>query len=135
MIKYISALRRLIILILVLSITAVLLYSTAHVVYSTFINLINIPFVEFSSDSIVSIFGSLLIILIGVELLETVKIFLKDDVVHVEIVILVAIIAIARKVITWDYSKYSFEQLIGLAVMLLALSAGYYLIKKSDASK
>jgi uncharacterized membrane protein (DUF373 family) len=44
-------------------------------------------------------------IIIGVELLETIKGFLKDNILHVELVILVAIIAISRKVIVWGYQK------------------------------
>ena len=45
------------------------------------------------------IFGFFLMILIGIELIETMKVYLTQDTVHVEIVFLVAIIAITRKVI------------------------------------
>jgi uncharacterized membrane protein (DUF373 family) len=78
--------------------------------------------------------GSILIVLIGIELLDTIKIYLKDDVVHVEIVILVAIIALARKIIVMDLDKYSYGMLIGMGVMLVALSLGYYLIKHADCT-
>jgi uncharacterized membrane protein (DUF373 family) len=43
--------------------------------------------------------------LIGIELLETIKAYLLEKVVHVEIVIEVALIAIARKVI--NNKKYT----------------------------
>lgn len=77
------------------------------------------------------LFSLFLIILIGLELLETIKVYLKEDLLKVELVILVAIIAIARKVIIWDFDKYSYLELIGLATMILALSAGYFLLKKA----
>lgn len=69
--------------------------------------------------------------IIGLELLETIKAYLKQDIVHVEFIILVAIFAIARKVIVWDFDKYSNEQLISLAIMIFELGATYYLIKKA----
>jgi len=76
--------------------------------------------------------GSILIVLIGIELLDTIKIYLKDDVVHVEIVILVAIIALARKIIVMDFDKYSAWSLMGLATLVISLALGYYLIKHAD---
>jgi len=74
----------------------------------------------------------LLVLLIGLELLETIKAYLKEDIVHVEFIILVAIIAIARKVIVWDFNKYSFEELLSLAAMIVGLGITYFLIKKAD---
>ena len=70
--------------------------------------------------------------MIGLELLETVKTYLKEDIVHVEIIILVAIIAIARKVIVWDFNKYQVYELLSLAAMIVGLGITYYLIKKAD---
>jgi uncharacterized membrane protein (DUF373 family) len=46
-----------------------------------------------------SIFGLFLLILIGIELIETIKVYLLDDSIRVEIVFLVAMIGIARHVI------------------------------------
>jgi uncharacterized membrane protein (DUF373 family) len=72
------------------------------------------------------------VILIGIELLEAVKAFLKEDIVHVEIVVLVAIIAIARKVIVWDFKGSTAMDMIGLAIMVFALSISFFLIKTTD---
>jgi len=58
---------------------------------------------------------------------------LNEDIVHVEYIILVAIIAIARKVIVWDFDKYSTENLISLAIMIFALEVTYFLIKKGNS--
>ena len=51
---------------------------------------------------LLEIFGFFFMILIGIELIETMKVYLTQDTVHVEIVFLVAIIAITRKVIILD---------------------------------
>jgi len=121
-----------IIWILIIMMALVLLISIVQLGYSVFIYLTDEPFHILDEKMMMGLLGSILIVLIGIELLDTIKIYLKDDVVHVEIVILVAIIALARKIIVMDLDKYSYGMLIGMGVMLVALSVGYYLIKYAD---
>ncbi|MFA7136156.1 MAG: phosphate-starvation-inducible PsiE family protein [Bacteroidales bacterium] len=64
------------------------------------------------ANGLLDLFSLFLVLLIGLELLETVKAYFKEDIVHVEYIILVAIIALARKVIVWDFDKYSNEELL-----------------------
>jgi uncharacterized membrane protein (DUF373 family) len=78
-----------------------------------------------------TIFGFFLLILIGIELLETIKVYLLDDSIRVEIVFLVAMIGIARHVIDLDYKKADALGLLGMAAIILALTIGYYYLKKS----
>jgi len=90
------------------------------------------PMFIIDATGLMDLFSLFLVLLIGLELLETVKAYLKDDIVHVEFIILVAIIAIARKVIVWDFSKYDTQELIGLAIMITALGVTYFLIKRAN---
>ncbi|MBN1831416.1 MAG: phosphate-starvation-inducible PsiE family protein, partial [Deltaproteobacteria bacterium] len=48
---------------------------------------------------------------------------------HYEVVLSVAIIAIARKVIILDINEVSSGSLIGIASIIVALTAGYFLMK------
>jgi uncharacterized membrane protein (DUF373 family) len=86
-------------------------------------------------DQLLEIFGLFLLVLIGIELLDTMKAYLVEKVVHVEIVFAVALIAVARKVIVLDVAKYPSLTLIAIGVIILALSIGYYLIKRIDRTK
>ena len=70
-------------------------------------------------------------VLIGVELIEVVKDYLTENTLHVEIVFLVAMIAVARKVIVLDYKSTSPQTLYGTAAIIVALCGGFYLLKKS----
>ena len=84
------------------------------------------------NQEILQVFGYFLLILIGIELLETIKVYE----IHVEIIILVAIIAVARKIILLDPFAEGGEVLnsssmIALGVVIIALSASYYLIRKT----
>jgi uncharacterized membrane protein (DUF373 family) len=82
-------------------------------------------------DNMMNVFGVFLLVLIGIELLDTIKVYFKEHVIHVEVVLLVAIIAVARKVIVMDFEKYSGVEILGIAGITLALAAGYFLIKKT----
>jgi len=81
-------------------------------------------------DNLLAIFGLFLLILIGVELLETMKIYLRDDTVHIEVIILVAIIAIARKAVVLDLEKVDAITIMSLGILVIALATGYFIIKK-----
>ena len=76
-------------------------------------------------------FPFLFMILIGLELIETIKIYLSEEIIPVEIIFLVAIIAITRKVIILDFKKLDPLTLIGTAAIILSLSVGYYAVKKA----
>jgi len=54
--------------------------------------------------------------------------------VHVEVVFTVAMIAIARKVIILDIKEVSSLTLIGIGVIIVALSAGYYILTRKRSS-
>lgn len=82
------------------------------------------------NHEILSVLGLFLLVLIGLELLETIRSYVKDHRVHVEVIMLVAIIAVARKIILLD-SEEDTVVLFGIGFVILALSGGYYLIKKS----
>jgi len=87
------------------------------------------------SRELIAVLGAFLLVLIGVELLDTIKAYFRENAIHVEIVVLLAIIAIARKVILLDPTgmtpfEFGFE-LMGIGVIVVGLGAGYYLIKKA----
>jgi len=77
------------------------------------------------------IFGFFLMILIAIELLETIRAYVRDRIVHVEVVLTVALIAIARKVIILDFDKLTGLTLIGIGVIILSTAGAYYLLRRS----
>ena len=84
-----------------------------------------------SEEQMMSLLGLFLSVLIGLELIETVEVYFRDHSVHVEIVVLVAIIALARKVILLDLSTYTSLTLAALAFLLLALGVVYFLVRRA----
>ena len=63
--------------------------------------------------------------------METVKMYLTEPVIHVEVVFLVAMIAVGRHIIEIDYAHVQPLTLFGTAALVVALAAGYYMLKRS----
>ncbi len=78
------------------------------------------------------VFGFIFIVLIGFELLESIEMYFKKNVIHAEVVLLIAVIAVARKVVLLDLEKHDPITIIGLSLIILSLGACYSLIKRSN---
>ena len=85
----------------------------------------------FFEITLIEIFGFFLNILIALELLENITVYLKKHVVQLELVLTTALIAVARKIIIFDPSKYKQFDIIGLGVATLCLAGGYWLVRYS----
>ncbi|HPR60520.1 MAG TPA: phosphate-starvation-inducible PsiE family protein, partial [Prolixibacteraceae bacterium] len=99
--------------------------------YYLVINILESNYLLINLDRLMDLFGIFLLVLIGIELLDTIKVYLKESVVHVEVVVLVAIIALARKVVVLKIEELSGELTIGIGVLIIALALAYYLIKRA----
>lgn len=95
-------------------------------------DILNPPFFLLSIEELLEIFGLFMLVIIGIELLETImKTYITQDQPHYEVVLSVAIIAIARKVIILDVKELDALILIGIAAITIALTLGYFLMKRS----
>jgi uncharacterized membrane protein (DUF373 family) len=128
-------LERMLLAILTGMMALVLVLATAELGYVLVIDIFRPPLFILEIDELLEIFGLFLLVLIGIELLDTMKAYMVEKVVHVEIVFAVALIAVARKVIVLDVGKYPGLTLIAIGVIIIALSVGYYLIKRIDRTK
>jgi len=81
-------------------------------------------------NDILATFGAFIAVLIAIEILVNILLYLRDDVIHVKIVMATALMAIARKVIILDYDTMTPMYLFATAAVVLAMSAGYYLVVK-----
>ena len=135
MIEIVNKFEKIIYAVLMILLIVVLLASIVFLVNDLYDKLlVHTPYI-LTSDEMISILGAFLLVLIGVELLDTIKAYFIENTIHVEIVILLAIIAVARKVILLEPSQFSgYEygfEMMGIGVIVVGLGAGYFLIKKS----
>ena len=89
------------------------------------------PVFMLNIKEMLEVFGFFLMVLIGLELLESIRAYLEEDRVHAEVVFLVAIVAVSRKVIILDYKEVTPEMLYGMAAIIVALGVGYYLVRRA----
>ena len=75
-------------------------------------------------------FGGVLLVLLGLELLDTLKSYFDEHRIRLEIILIVAIIAVGRHIILLDFEHLEAWSLAGIGVLIAALTGGYFLIKK-----
>jgi uncharacterized membrane protein (DUF373 family) len=112
----------------------VLVLATLDLVWTIILAVTTPPLLLVTLDTLLEIFGMFLLVLVGLELLDTITAYIREHVVHAEIVILAAMIAVARKAITLDLTKSEPIVAFGLAALVLALSAAYFLLKRAGMS-
>jgi uncharacterized membrane protein (DUF373 family) len=122
---------RFIVIALLLMMMIALLASTVELAIILVEQLLAPPMLLLDVNEMLTVFAFFLMVLIGLELVETTKMYLDEDVFHVEVVVLVAIIAVARKVIIVDYDKISYGMLLSIAALMIALSVAYFLLKRA----
>ena len=115
---------------LVVLMALVVLLATVELGWIIVKDIITPPVFLLEIDELLDIFGLFLLVLIGVELLETIKAYVKENIVHVDVVLTVAMIAIARKVIILDVKDLPAMTLLGIAAIILALAAAGYTFKR-----
>jgi uncharacterized membrane protein (DUF373 family) len=121
---------------LMIMMAIVLLLATLDLGWLIVKDIITPPFVFLSVGELLEIFGLFMLVVIGIELLETImKTYITEDNPHYEVVLSVAIIAIARKVIILDLKEVESLSLVGIASIIIALTAGYFLMKKGRSQR
>jgi len=109
----------------------VVLLATVELGWVLIKDIIGPPILILEIDQLLELFGLFLLVLIGVELFETIQTYYLERVIRVEVVVTVAIIAISRKVIILDYKTLSSFTFLDVGGVILALAIAYYLIKKA----
>jgi uncharacterized membrane protein (DUF373 family) len=87
-----------------------------------------------AENALLDIVGFVLTVFIVIELAESVEVYLTEEDFHAELVVLVALIAVARKIILLDYAAYDAIVYVGIAAIVAALAWAYWLLKRSRES-
>lgn len=136
MFNFLKKYERLMIQALMIMMAIVLGLATIDLAWLIVKDIFKPPLFLLSVNQLLEIFGLFMLVLIGIELLETIiKTYLTQGQPHYEVVLSVAIIAIARKVIILDIKEVDSLSLIGIASIVIALTVGYFLMKKSHDNK
>lgn len=80
-------------------------------------------------------FGAFMVVLIAIEIFQNIILYLRDDVIHVKIVLATALMAIARKVIILDYDELDPLYILATGVVLVATGITYFFVYKLPDDK
>lgn len=135
MLERIRKIENVIVFVLLIMMLFTVVIATIELGVIVYQQLMKAPKFLLNLDELLEIMGFFLMVLIALELLATIKAYFQNKP-HLEVVVIVAMIAIARKVIIVDYKETSPTMLFGMAAVIFALSAGYFLVKRAwDTTK
>ena len=135
MLIFLKKFERAIVTALIVMMELTILLATIELAWLIIKDIITPPVILLEIHELLDIFGLFLLVLLGIELISTLKTYLTEHEVHVEVVFAVALIAIGRKVIILDVKELSSLSLIGIASIILSLSIGYFLVKRTFHGK
>ena len=115
--------------------SVVLLVATAELVI-TLVNQLLGGSSNWLGDDMTRFLDQILALLIALEVLQNLTAYLRDHVIQIELVLITALTALARKVIVMPEGMLKTPgELAGLGVAVLALSSAYWLVRQSHNSR
>lgn len=90
--------------ILAVLMTLVIMWSVADVAWVIYQRVMASPVGLLNINDILASFGAFMVTLIAIEIFLNIVLYLRDDVLHVKLVLATALMAIARKAIVLDYN-------------------------------
>jgi uncharacterized membrane protein (DUF373 family) len=114
--------------ILAVLMTFVIIWGVADVCLVLYRRLVEPPFMLLNVSDLLATFGAFLAVLISIEIFINITIYLKEEIIHVKIVLATALMAIARKVIVFDFKELQPLYIFASAAVILALGIAYWLI-------
>nr|WP_136252004.1 phosphate-starvation-inducible PsiE family protein [Ningiella ruwaisensis] len=124
-----SVIRQVIRVLAVLMVIVIIL-CVADVVWVLYKKMTTPPLYLLDLNDIFTVFAAFLAVLIAIEIFANITLYLRDDVIHIRLVIATALMAIARKVIVLDYSTVEPQYVYATGVVVLALGITYFLVSK-----
>lgn len=105
----------------------VIWWGVADVVYVLYERIMSHPYKLLNISDILATFGAFMAVLIAIEIFINITSYLRDDVIHIKIVLATAFMAVARKVIVLDYKETEVGYVYATAALVLALSVAYWM--------
>jgi uncharacterized membrane protein (DUF373 family) len=117
--------------VLALLLLVVLLASTLQLVLATGMALLR-PDQNWLDAGLLNLLDRMLLLLIGLEVLQNVTSYLRDHAIQMELVMLTALTAVARKVIVMPPGQEKDPlTLVGVGVIIACLAGAYFLLRLS----
>ena len=132
LIQFLHKTIRIAVKILAILMTLVIIWGVGDVVFVLYQRIMSPPMYLLNISDIFATFGAFLAVLIAIEIFTNITLYIRNDVIPVKLVIATALMAIARKVIVFDFKVLTPMYLLATAAVVLALGITYWLIAIRD---
>jgi len=109
----------------------VVVSATIEVAYEIVTGLMDPPGFFLGVSELFDVFGLFLMVLIGLELMTSIHMYLDDQEIHAEMMFLVALTAVTRKIVIMDSGAMEPMLVFSIGFLVITLASGYYLISKN----
>lgn len=131
-VRFLHRIIRLAVKVLAIFMVLVIVWGIGDVIHVLYLRLAEPPFLLLQISDILETFGAFLAVLIAIEIFINIRMYLSTNVIPVRLVIATALMAIARKVIIFDFEKITPPFIHGTAAVILALGITYWLLTKKS---
>ena len=133
-IRFLAASIRYAVRVLAVLMVMVIWWGVADVVFVLYSRVSTHPYYLLNISDIFATFGAFMVVLIAIEIFINIISYLRDNVIHIKIVLATAFMAVARKVIVLDYQEVSAAYVFATAALMLALAVAYWLAVVKNTS-
>ena len=100
----------------------VIWWGVADVIYVLYSRIAAHPYYLLEISDILATFGAFMAVLIAIEIFVNITSYLRENTIHIKLVLATALMTISRKVIVLDYKKVTPAYLYGTALIVVAIS-------------
>ncbi len=98
--------------------------------YTFVVRLIEPPIFLIDGEDLLLVLGAVLAVLIAIEVYTNAALYLTSNIIHVRLVVATGLMAVTRKIITFDHKELDAAHIFAYAALALALGIAYWLSGK-----
>lgn len=87
---------------------------------------------KFHVEGILRVLGAFIAVLIAIEIYNLIVVYIREDSIQAKVVLSTALIAIARKIIIFDYKSIAPSYIYATAAMVVAVSLAYWVVTQKQ---
>ncbi|WP_290920787.1 phosphate-starvation-inducible PsiE family protein [Halodesulfovibrio sp.] len=115
--------------------TFVIIWGIFDVVWVLYQRILEPPFMLLNIHDILATFSAFMAVLIAIEIFANITMYLREDVLHVRMVVATALMAAARKIIVLDLEYTNAQDIAAIGLVVLCLGVTYWFLGKKEESK
>ena len=110
----------------------VIMLGIVYIMFVLYEKLSEPPILQLTINELLETFGAFMAVLIAIEIFLNITLYIRSDVIPVKLVLATALMAIARKIIVFDYKHLDPQYVSASALVVVALGITYWLVQKHD---